>query len=72
MFPLKKKIYNMTRRHEEKYEVQYANTDRLKNHLHAKPPKLTKKLRKSQNCRNRSKKYFVKVNFCAHSVVLAL
>ena len=29
MFPLKKKIYNMTTRHEEKYEVQHANTDRL-------------------------------------------
>ena len=29
MFPLKKKTYNMTTRHEKKYEVQHANTDRL-------------------------------------------
>ena len=29
MFPLKKKTYNMTTRHEEKYEVPHANTDRL-------------------------------------------
>ena len=30
MFPLKKKIFNMTTRHEEKYQVQHANTDRLR------------------------------------------
>ena len=30
MFPLKRKIFNMTTRHEEKYQVQHANTDRLR------------------------------------------
>ena len=31
MFPEKPKPHGMNTRHEERYEVQFANTDRLKN-----------------------------------------
>ena len=31
MFPLRQKIHEMETRDEEKYEVQHANTERLKN-----------------------------------------